>query len=377
MKIESVTAVDLDVGFQRQKLQTTRIASPMSRWPEYAENRASWMWPTRRTFVRIDTTEGITGWGFTNGGEVTALIINRQLGPLIEGLPANDIDDIWERMFHSTLPNNRSGYSMMAISAVDIALWDIRQKAEGRQLAKLLGQTEDRTKMDAYITTSQPEAAASLPWWGLKAAMPYSLSDGAVGLESNVAVVQRFRDAAGPDRPVMVDAFMAWDADYTIDFAARAEETNLYWIEDPLPPQDLRGMEKVRATMDPAIKMALGNFAFHRWDCETLLRAGVVDILQPDVCWAGGITECRRILEMAAVAGVKVILHNTCEQPWALSLAAADAKMDVVEHVDRGETSLLYALLGTPAEFASGQVRLPDTVTGNTPQSQIETMLVA
>ena len=123
--------------------------------------------------------------------------------------------------------------------------------------------------------------------------------------------------------------------------------------------------------------LALGNFAFHRWDCETLLRAGVGDILQPDVCWAGGITECRRILEMAATAGVKVILHNTCEQPWALSLAAADADMDVVEHVDRGETSLLYALLETPAEFVSGQVRLPHSVTGNTPQSQIETMLVA
>lgn len=75
MKIKSIQARSVDCGFQAQKLQTSRVASPMSRWPKFGERRSSWMWPTNKVFVRIESTDGVVGWSCTNGGEIVAMIV--------------------------------------------------------------------------------------------------------------------------------------------------------------------------------------------------------------------------------------------------------------------------------------------------------------
>jgi L-rhamnonate dehydratase len=370
MKITSVTARAVDVGFQRQALQTSRVASPMSRFPRFAEQRSSWMWPTKKAFVRIESQDGLVGWSCTNGGEVVELIVNAHLSRLLSGEDATDIATLWDQLSAALLPNDRSGFAMMAVAATDIALWDLKAKREGCPLVDLLGGAS-QSALPFYVTTSSPETAAQLTRNGLKAAAPYGPEAGAEGLKANIDLMRRFAEAAGPDAPIMIDAFMAWDADYTLRFAEAACDLPLAWIEDPLPPNDIDGMVKVRQKMDPGIPLALGNFAFSRANCAELLHHGLPGILQPDVAWAGGITETLRILDMAEAAGVPVILHNTCEQPWALAIAAARQIDPLVEYVDRGPNSPLYGLMGAPSDISEGRVAAP--ISSNTPPETVLT----
>ena len=369
MKISSVRALAIDCGFQTQKLQTSRIASPMSRWPRFEEKRSSWMWPTKKVFVRIESADGAVGWSSTNGGEIVALIIDRHLARLVEGTTVDDISEVWEQMFSSLLPWDPSGFSMMAVAGVDIALWDLHAKTLAAPLVEVLG--GGPADLAVYCTTPQPEAHRDAGWWGLKAAMPFGPEAGDAGFRENVDLMGAFRDAAGPGGRVMLDAFMAWDADYTMRFAESASHHELHWIEDPLPPHDLAGLRRLRKMSGDRIRLALGNFCFTRWDCAKLIEEGLVDILQPDVAWAGGITEALRILDMARAADVPVILHNTCEQPWALALAAARQADPVVEFVDRGDGSPLYTQMGAAAAIDGGRVSVPASLAGNHPPAAI------
>lgn len=366
MKISSIMARAIDVGFQGQALQTMRIASPMSRFPRFAEQRSSWMWPTKKAFVRIETDDGLVGWSCTNGGEIVEMIINEGLARLLVGETAEQIETHWEQMVGALLPNDRSGFAMMAVAAVDIALWDLRAVKAGVALVDLLGGAKSH-RLPVYMTAPHPEAVTGDTRHGVKAAAPFGPEAGDEGLEANVALLQRFADAAGPGTPVMIDAFMAWDADYTLRFAEAARDLPLAWIEDPLAPNDIDGMLKVRREMDPAIPLALGNFAFSRADCAELLHHGLAGILQPDVAWAGGVTEALRILDMASSAGIPVILHNTCEQPWSLAIAAACQVDALVECVERGPASPLYTLMGARPAMADGTVAVPVGVGGNAP----------
>jgi len=367
MSIVSITACAIDVGFQKQSLQTTRVASPMSKFPRFAEKRSSWMWPTKKVFLRIEASDGHVGWSCTNGGEIVEAIINDGLARLLIGEDPEQIEALWEQSVAALLPNDRSGFAMMAVAALDIALWDLRVNAQGQPLVKLLGGVKRET-LPVYVTTSQPEAFAThTGLGGLKAAAPYGPEAGDDGLQANIALLRRFAEAAGHDTPVMIDAFMAWDADYTLRFAEAARDLPLAWIEDPLPPSDIDGMVKVRREMDPQITLALGNFAYSRADCAELVHHGLPGILQPDVAWAGGITEALRILDLAEKADVPVILHNTCEQPWALAIAAACQTDALVEYVDRGPNSPLYSLMGPGPAIDRGTVTAPISASGNTP----------
>lgn len=373
MRIKSVNAVAVDAGFQKQTLQTSRVASPMSRWPQFAERRSSWMWPTKKTFVRIESTDGAVGWSCTNGGEISTAIVRDHLARIVEGHEIGSIGDIsetWDQMFGALLPYGSAGFSMMAVAGVDIALWDLKAKTEGKSLVDLFGGSRHE-EMHCYATTDQPESLAAEDWWGLKAAMPYGPEAGEDGCAANVALMQRFRDVAGQNRHVMLDAFMAWDADYALRFAEAARDLDIFWIEDPLPPHDLDGLRRIRERARGELRLALGNFCFNRWDCEVLLRDKLVDILQPDVAWAGGITECLRIVAMAEAARVPVILHNTYEQPWALAMTAARQSVPIVEFVDRGASSELYRLMGKEGLRQNGRVAVSRNSDGNCPPAHV------
>jgi L-rhamnonate dehydratase len=366
MRIASITARAVECGFNKQALQTSRVASPMSRFPRFAESRASWMWPTKKVFVRVTGEDGSTGWGCTNGGEIVETIVNAHLARLLTGEDTGDLTILNDQMAASLLPNDRSGFAMMAVAGLDIALWDLAAKAAGQPLVDTLGGAR-RERLPVYMTTPRPEAFAGGAWHGLKAAAPYGPESGEEGLQANVTLMHRFAEAAGEGVPIMIDSFLAWDADYTLRFAEAVGDLNIAWIEDPIHPQDIEGLQKIRREMDPAIALALGNFAFSRADCADLLRAGVVGVLQPDVAWAGGITEALCILDMAEAAEVPVILHNSCEQPWALALAASRQTNALVECVDRGETSPLYTLMGPRPAIAEGHVAPPRDPAGNRP----------
>ncbi|WP_204115548.1 enolase C-terminal domain-like protein [Shimia biformata] len=342
----------------------------MSQFPRFAEARASWMWPTKKVFVRVEADTGVIGWSCTNGGEVVEMIINSHLARLLEGESFDDLEMLNRQMSASLLPNDRSGFAMMAVAGIDIALWDLTAKSKATSLVDHLGGASIDS-VPVYMTTPRPEAFAGTYWPGLKAAAPYGPESGQEGLEANVALMRRFAEAAGPDVPIMIDAFLAWDADYTLRFAEAVSDLPVAWIEDPIPPQDIEGLQRIRDALDPKIDLALGNFAFSLADCADLLRSGVVGVLQPDVAWAGGVTETLRILDLAGETKTRVILHNTCEQPWALALAATRQVDALVECVDRGETSPLYSLMGPRPEISDGRVAISRDPEGNRPPDSV------
>ena len=370
MKIKQVTAQAIDCGFNQQTLQTRRVASPMSPYSRFASQRSSWMWPTKKVFVQVIGEDGTTGWGCTNGGEIVAMIVNEHLGRLLIGEDTDDLAMLNQLMSASLLPNDRSGFAMMAVAGTDIALWDLCAKSAGQCLLDYLGGS-DKYTLPIYITTQRPEWFSGQAGQGLKAAAPYGPESGQQGLEANIALMRQFAEAAGPDVPIMIDAFMAWDADYTLRFAEGIAGLPLTWIEDPTPPQDVEALMKIRREMDPDIALAMGNFAFSYADCADLMRSGLVNILQPDVAWAGGVSEALRILDLAHANSVPVILHNTCEQPWALALAAAHQGDAMVEYVDRGDNSPLYTLMGPAANLTDGRVAVPRDRAGNSPPPEI------
>ena len=324
------------------------------------------MWPTKKDNVRVTGEDGTTGWGCSNGGEIVEMIVNEHLSRLLVGEETSDLALLNDQMAASLLPNDRSGFAMMAVAGLDIAFWDLVAKAAGQPLVETLGGSEVED-LPVYMTTPRPEAFSDGPFRGLKAAAPYGPESGDVGLQANVALMRRFAEAAGEGVPIMIDSFLAWDADYTLRFAEAVTDLNVKWIEDPIHPQDIEGLHKIRRELDPGIALALGNFGFSHADCADLLRSGVVGVLQPDVAWAGGITEALRILDMAKAAEVPVILHNTCEQPWALALAAARQTDALVECVDRGETSPLYELMAPRPDLSTGRVATPRDPQGNCP----------
>src|SRR5262249_24013437 len=154
--------------------------------------------------------------------------------------------------------------------------------------------------------------------------------DGRAGLERNVQAVAEARQAAGPGVEVMVDCFMAWDVDYTLRFARAAREHDLRWIEEPLPPDDYAGYATLPRRVG-GTQIATGGHEDGRGGFWELLGRGCADVLQPDVAWAGGLSEVRRIAALAAAHDVIVVPHAGGLQPWTVHLMVATPNCPLAE----------------------------------------------
>jgi L-rhamnonate dehydratase len=334
VRIEAIDVGILEAGHLASELFRARLASPMSPFPEFAAARGSWMWPAEKVVTRIRDAAGREGASVTSGGSIVAAIVGQQFRRLLLGRDADDIDTAWEIARRSILPFDRSGFAMMAVAAIDIALWDLRALRRGCRLRDLLGNPAGALPR-RYVTTMHPERFAGSDFSGIKVPMPCGPADGTEGIAANLAAIAAARAAAGDGRDVMLDAFMAWDVDYTLRMLDVLRPHRVRWFEDPLPPDDIAAHVRLKHRAGDALTLALGNFAFSRWDCKALLDEGVVSILQPDVAWAGGITETLRIVALARDAGVPVILHNGAEQPWAVEMSCALDCITELECVDR------------------------------------------
>jgi L-rhamnonate dehydratase len=356
MAIASVSVALLDAGYLNSTLFQRRLATPMSPFPEFATRRSLWMWPPEKVVTTVTDDQGRSGVSITNGGVIVATIVRDQFARLLGGRDEAEIETLWELAFRSILPFDRSGFAMMAVGAIDIALWDLRSKRESRGLAEILGGAR-LVELPAYVTTLAPEKFTNSHFSGIKLPMVAGPTDGEAGVAENVDLVRRARDAAGPTKDVMVDAFMGWDVGYTLRMIEAFHPHRVRWIEDPLPPTDIEGYVRIKKMGGNDVCLALGNFCFSRWDCRLLIDAGVVSILQPDIAWAGGITEALRIDADARKANLPIIFHNTSEQPWALALSQALGSVHEVEYVDRDAGSMLHEMFEGSTCIEAGRVR--------------------
>jgi L-rhamnonate dehydratase len=286
------------------------IANPMSAYPDYKKSRTSWgIDALGGLIVEIETETGEIGVGITQGGEPGGIIIERHLARFLIGSDPRDVERLWDQMWRSTLYYGRKGLAICAISAIDLALWDLCGKLRDEPVYKLLGgATKD--VIPCYVTGPQPARYKELGFFGGKLPLPHGPTDGIAGLNANVALVARARDEVGPDFDLMLDCYMALDVPYAIELANALRPYRVRWIEEPLPPDDYDGHARLKAAC-PWQRFTTGEHEFTRYGFRELIARASIDMLQPDLTWVGGITEARKIVAMAAAHDLPVVPHGS------------------------------------------------------------------
>lgn len=313
-------------------LNEIQVSTPMSIYPQYHGRRGGWRGPnTQDVYVEVEAEDGLTGLGVTRGGAVARAIIDGHLKPLLLGADPRRVELLWEQMHRATLAYGRKGAPVMAVSALDLALWDLLAKWMGQPLHRLLG-GKVHEWLPVYATHPDPRALAREGYAGCKMPMSCGPVDGKEGLRRNVQRVAEMREAVGPDIDIMVDCWMSWNVEYTLAFARAAAPYDLAWIEEPLPPDDYDGYAELRRRIG-GTRIATGEHEYNRWGFKELLTRGCADVLQPDVAWCGGISEIRRVMAMAAAWDIPVIPHNGVMQPWAMHLMMTVTGCPAAEHV--------------------------------------------
>lgn len=271
-------------------------------------------WIDRRTIgiVKVETDEGIVGWG--EGANESAAAVVSQLAPLLIGEDPMRRNMLWQRMYGALHNSNAGvGYGGSAISAVDIALWDIAGKFTGMPVHELLGgRIRDRVAVYAtglYYTEDEfpdrlldeAKGYVDAGYTGMKTKV------GGLSIEEDVRRIAALRNVIGPDIRLMVDANQSYNAASAIRIGERLAELDIYWFEEPVPTLDIDSCLRVKEKLSMAI--AGGEVLRTRYEYRNPLLRGCFDIIQPDVGNVGGISELRNVAMMANSLGVQVNPH--------------------------------------------------------------------
>ncbi len=280
------------------------------------------------TYVRIDTDDGPSGLFGPIFAETAPLILAK-LAPYLLGQDPLAGERHWDVLYRQDR-HARKGYLMMAISAVDCALWDLRGKLLGLPVYRLLGgPTRERVPCYASMLghSHEPGAvrdaaqqAVAAGFTAQKWFFRYGPGDGLEGMERNIDLVRTVRDAVGPHIEIMVDCWMGWDANYAIRLLERIAEYRPRWLEEPVPPDRIGDLAAIRRAS--RVPIATGEHEYTRWGFLQLLQAEAVDVLQADPDWCGGISELVRICTLASAFGRHVVPHGH-SVPAAVHVIAA------------------------------------------------------
>ena len=309
--------------------------------------------------VQIRTKEGLTGYGLGGGGAAGCLAIEQHLGPLLRGTNALNVELLWEQMFSSSSFYGRRGVAIQAISGIDLALWDLAGKRAGLPVYRLLG-GPTQAKVMGYYTGNDVEHGMKLGFRAVKIASFESFRNGAAGMRKNVEKILDARKRVGPEVRLMLDALCAWDVEYTIELAARVAEARLYFMEEPLLPDDMDGYAQLCREIQTT-RIASGEHEATIYGFRELLRNKAAHILQPDLSWSGGLTDGRKVAAAAAAAGVGLMPHRG-GSVYGMTLLLLAHTTGMAESFGTGESGNELMELMTP-KFEGGYY-LPPTGPG-------------
>ena len=317
-------------------------------------------------YLEIVTEEGVAGI-FGPIEEVQAFLVLRQLRPMLLGQDALATERLYDQMVRIDR-HGRSGLFMTAVSVVDCALWDLKGKAWGQPVYRLLGGPV-RHEIPAYASmlafSTDPEHAAAtateykdMGYDAQKWFFRYGPADGDAGMAKNLAMARAVRDAVGETYTLMFDAFMGWSGKYAIAMAQELAPLRPYWLEEPVPPERVSTLRRIREAS--GIPVATGEHVYTRWQTKDLLVQEAADVLQNDPDWTGGISEQMRICALASSFEVPVIAHGHSLLP-PLHVAAAQSPTTVpyVEYLVQFQETK-QAMLKTIYRPLNGVVRLPE-----------------
>jgi D-galactarolactone cycloisomerase len=296
-----------------QKVTCHVLNTPIER--PFTSSRG-WLYKTRGTcLVEIETHDGIVGWGECYGPSAVAkAFIDTQFAPRIIGRDPFDVEVIWEELYNRIKDYGAKGMSIAAMSGIDIALWDIVGKTCGKPVHKLLGGAF-RSEVKAYATGLYFVDMDNLVKEAVEEAKGY-VKDGFRAIKMKIGMgsidkdferVAAVREAIGSDINLMVDANHCFSVPVAIRLGRKLEELDIDWFEEPISPEDIDGYVEVTRALDMAV--AGGENEFTRWGFRDAIARKAMDIVQPDVCAAGGLTECKKIAAIASAHGVECVPH--------------------------------------------------------------------
>ncbi len=272
--------------------------------------------PASAIYLTIKTDQGSEGLYGPVDGEAAA-VIAAQMKPLLMGKDALAIETVWDQLYRANR-HFRASHPMMAISAIDNCLWDLRGRVYNAPVYRLLG-GPTRESVEAYgsclgFSVELPAAAkkaAELKQQGFrhqKWFMAWGPGDGPDGIRKSVDMVKVLRDAVGDDVHLMFDAYMGWSLDFAVAWAKQAEKFNPRWIEEAFPPDKLEAFAALRRAT--SIPVATGEHFYGRWEAKRFLEAQAITVVQADPEWCGGVSELVKICHIASTYDAQVIPHG-------------------------------------------------------------------
>jgi L-rhamnonate dehydratase len=309
--------------------------------------------------VEIFTDDGLTGIGNAAlAPQISKQIIDLYLKPLLIGADPWDIEFLWQLMYRKTMAFGRKGIAMAAISALDIALWDILGQSARQPVYRLLGgKTKQRIPVYASrlysVELSKLAAEAKRykkeGYKAMKLRFGWGPADGAAGMQRNVELVRAVRQAVGEEIDVMADAYMGWTLDYAKRMLPLLEPFRLRWLEEPVIPDDIPGYAELKSR--GSIPIAGGEHEFTLYGFRELLEARAVDYIQFDTNRVGGISQARKIAALAEAHSVPVIPHAGQMHNYHVVMASLNAPMAEyfpIVDVEVGNELFWYIFEGEP-----------------------------
>ena len=333
--------------------------------------------PPRWCFLKIETDEGISGWGepVLEGRAASVAAVVDELADYLIGKDPFLIEDHWTVLYRAGFYRG-GGLHMSALAGIDQALWDIKGKAFGVPVHQLLGgRLRDRIRVYSWIGGDRPadtaQAARDVAARGFTAVKmngteELQFVDGHAKIDAVLARVQAIREALGPDFGIAVDFHGRVHKPMAKVLAKELEPYRLMFIEEPVLSEHADALKDIASQTSTPI--ALGERLFSRWDFKKILSEGLCDIVQPDPSHAGGITETRKIAAMAEAYDVALALH--C--PLGPIALAANLQLDAVcynafiqeqslgIHYNQGNDLLDYVVDRSVFDYADGFVAIPD-----------------
>lgn len=324
--------------------------------------------------VEIFTDDGQVGLGNAAlAPQVTKQVIDLYLKPLLIGQDAWEVERLWQNMYRKTMAFGRKGIGMVAISAVDIALWDLIGKSAKQPVYRLLG-GRTKTRIPVYASrlynTGLKELAAEAKRYkdegykAMKLRFGWGPADGAQGRQRNVELVRTVRECVGNDVDVMAEAYMGWTLEYARQMLPLLEPFHLRWLEEPVIPDEIHGYAELKSY--GRIPIAGGEHEFTLYGFKELLDARALDYIQFDTNRVGGITQARKIAALAEAYSVPVIPHAGQMHNFHLVMASFNSPMAEyfpVVDVEVGNELFWYIFKGEP-RATNGSIDLDENAPG-------------
>lgn len=267
-------------------------------------------------YLTVMTDDGVSGLYGPIDDEVIP-VLKGQIAPFLQGSYALAGERLWDQLYRSNR-HARSGHFMMAISAVDNALWDLRGRyldqpvyrllggpavAEVPVYASTLGRSVQAGEAGRIAREFRDKGFTAQKWF-----LPYGPGDGSKGLQQNIALAHELREAAGEQTELMYDAFSGLDLPYALRWTEAVADTHPAWLEEPFLMDQLDSyVELSRRTNIP---IATGEHLYSRWETDRMLKAGAMRVVQADPEWCGGVSELLKICTVASLYGARVVPHG-------------------------------------------------------------------